>query len=442
MAAKGERMGGEPAGERASKLASTMPPNGGLAGTMPPNGGLAGTMPPKGGLAGTMPPNGGLASTGAIRRETIHRMTRRREGWDYCAPGDYMVTLVLADRTRGWLGELGGGGATVELSELGRLVEAKWLELAANWPGVEVADYVIMPDHLHGILRIRRRQTHPLGQIVGSFKARSTSEVRRGLAGELASKLASTVPGSLLAGTSLWAEGLTDSILWTRERYERAKAYIADNPRRLALKRNHPELFAIRRDFAVPLALGDDGKEVACRFAAIGNAELLNSVDFHQVQCSRRYFAYARDQYGKPLRETAPATCTPEFAEICNEAIAAAKAGAVLVNPCISHGEREIARRAFVGGVRMIVLKNQGFAPLYKPEGALFDALVAGRLLMLAPGAWPYQTQAKPMTREDACALNRLAQAIAREGAAEIDYKGLKPNFIDRSAKEACLAAA
>lgn len=46
------------------------------------------------------------------------------------------------------------------------------------------------------------------------------------------------------------------------------------------------------------------------------------------------------------------------------------------------------------------------------------------------------------MTREDACALNRLAQAIAREGAAEIDYKGLKPNFIDRSAKEACLAAA
>ncbi|MBO6067271.1 MAG: hypothetical protein J6P80_03870, partial [Kiritimatiellae bacterium] len=359
---------------------------------------------------------------------------------------------VRADRTRGWLGELGGGGATVELSELGRLVEAKWLELAANWPGVEVADYVIMPDHLHGILRIRRRQAHPLGQIVGSFKARSTSEVRRGLAGELASKLASTmppsgglastVPGSLLAGTSLWAEGLTDSILWTRERYERAKAYIADNPRRLALKRNHPELFAIRRDFAVPLALGDDGKEVACRFAAIGNAALLNSVDFHQVQCSRRYFAYARDQYGKPLREAAPTTCTPEFAAICNEAIAAAKAGAVLVNPCISHGEREIARRAFVGGVRMIVLKNQGFAPLYKPEGALFDALVAGRLLMLAPGAWPYQTQAKPMTREDACALNRLAQAIAREGAAEIDYKGLKPNFIDRSAKEACLAAA
>ncbi len=39
-----------------------------------------------------------------IRRETIHRMTRRRNGWDYSAPGRYMVTLTLADRTHPWLG--------------------------------------------------------------------------------------------------------------------------------------------------------------------------------------------------------------------------------------------------------------------------------------------------------------------------------------------------
>jgi hypothetical protein len=249
-----------------------------------------------------------------------------------------------------------------------------------------------------------------------------------------------TVPGSLLAGQSLWEEGLTDSILWTEERYERAKAYIADNPRRLALKRNHPELFAIRRDLSVRLALGENGQELEGHFAAIGNDRLLRQVDFHQVQCSRRYFAYARDKYGKPLKKAAPATCTPEFEQICEEALEAAKAGAVLVNPCISQGEREIARRAFVAGARMIVLKNKGFAPLYKPEGALFDALVKGRLLMMAPSAWPYQTQEKAMTREDACALNRLAQLIAREGAADIDYKGLTPNFIDRTARAACRA--
>ena len=41
-----------------------------------------------------------------IRQETIHRMTRRREGWDYCAPAAYMITLTLADRSRGWMGRL------------------------------------------------------------------------------------------------------------------------------------------------------------------------------------------------------------------------------------------------------------------------------------------------------------------------------------------------
>jgi len=384
-------------------------------------------------------------------------MTRRRNGWDYCARGSYMITLTLADRSRGWLGDLRAssralGPAAVELSPLGRLLADKWREIAANWPGVEVADFVVMPDHLHGILKITRRQAHPLGQIVGSFKARSTSAARE-LAIELASKLAGTippsgglagtiVPASLLAGSSLWSEGLVDSILWSDERFSRARAYIADNPRRLLAKRLNPELFTIRRDLAVKLPLGEGGAEVAAHFSAVGNDGLLSRIDFHQVQCSRWFFAYRKDKWGKPLKTEPPAVETDDFRAILDEALASAKAGEVLVNPCISQGEREIARRAFAVGAAMVVLRNKGFSPLFKPEGTLFDRCAEGRLLMLAPAAWPYQTQEKPMTREDACALNRIAQAIARDGAVEIDYKGLKPISIDRSAREACLAAA
>ena len=417
-------MGGEPAGGPASKLAGTIPPSGGLAGTIAAQA-----------RAGTMAP---------IRRETIHRMTRRRNGWDYCARGAYMITLTLADRSRGWLGDLRASsqgdsrassralGPAVELSPLGRLLADKWREIAANWPGVEVADFVVMPDHLHGILKITRRQAHPLGQIVGSFKARSTSAGR-----ELA-----IVPASLLAGSSLWSEGLVDSILWSDERFSRARAYIADNPRRLLAKRLNPELFTIRRDLAVKLPLGEGGAEVAAHFSAVGNDGLLSRIDFHQVQCSRRFFAYRKDKWGKPLKTEPPAVETDDFRAILDEALAAAKAGEVLVNPCISQGEREIARRAFAVGAAMVVLRNKGFSPLFKPEGALFDRCAEGRILMLAPAAWPYQTLEKPMTREDACALNRISQAIARDGAVEIDYKGLKPISIDRSAREACLAAA
>lgn len=352
-------------------------------------------------------------------------MTRRRNGWDYCAPGRYMVTLTLADRTRPWLGCLAGDSARLLASELGLLVAAKWREIAANWPGVEVEEFVVMPDHIHGILHIARRQSHPLGQIVGSFKARSTSAAR---------EFGTIVPESLLSDSSLWAPGLVDSILWSEERRQRAIAYIADNPRRLAAKRANPGLFTVLRDIVLPLPLGPGGAEIAAHFAAIGNHALAARLDLHQVQCSRRFFAYRRDQYGKPLKDAPPETATVEFERASALALEAAKAGAVLVNPCISQGEREIARRAFAAGAAMIVLKNKGFAPLYKPEGGLLDRCAEGRLLMLAPAAWPYMPGKKPMTRTDACALNRIAQAIARDGAAEIDYKGIMPLAIDAAA--------
>ena len=363
-----------------------------------------------------------------------------------------MITLSLADRSCQWLGKLAGKPAsTIGLTELGRLVVELWREIAVNWPGVEIEEFVVMPDHLHGILHITCRQRHPLGQIVGSFKARSTAAARR-LAQEqcgmeqativpasrrdvaivsVSRRDAAIVPASLLAGSSLWSPGLTDSILYSEERRQRAIAYIADNPRRLAAKRANPTLFTVCRDLAIPLPLGINGTDITAHFNAIGNHELLRRLDFHQVQCSRRHFAYRRDQYCNPLKEEPPEIETTEFRRAAELANTMAQAGVVLVNPCISHGEREIARRAFAAGAAMIVLRNKGFAPLYKPEGALFDRCAEGRLLMLAPAAWPYTPGKKQMTRDDACVLNRIAQAIARDGAADIDYKGRKPIDVD-----------
>ena len=56
---------------------------------------------------------------------------------------------------------------------------------------------------------------------------------------------------------------------------------------------------------------------------------------------------------------------------------------------------------------------------------------------MLAPAGWPYQPGEKKMTRFDACALNRIAQLMAGDGAAEINYRGMKPANIDALVKAA-----
>ena len=120
------------------------------------------------------------------------------------------------------------------------------------------------------------------------------------------------------------------------------------------------------------------------------------------------------------------------------KAMSAARRGTTLVSPCISEGEREIARIAYKENLPLIVIKNMGFPKLFKPSGKLFEHCAEGKLLMIAPVNWPYQTEKKPMTRFDACAMNRIAQLIAKSGAAEINYRGMKPIDIDNLVKEAC----
>ena len=143
----------------------------------------------------------------------------------------------------------------------------------------------------------------------------------------------------------------------------------------------------------------------------------------------------ARDEAGRPIVELK----TPEFGEKLKMLLSMAEQGAVLISPCISDGEREIARHAMEANAKLITLSNKGFSPLFKPSGRAFDSASEGRLLMLAPAGWPYCPGEKKMTRFDACALNRIAQLMAGDGAAEINYHGMRPANIDALVKAACL---
>ena len=415
-------------------------------------------------------------TTGFLLRDTIHSMLRRRNGWNYKGPGLYMITLTLADRSCGWLGKLEilgsklpstGPGARelargclfapecfqdlpapsdcrIALTPLGEAFVAAWREISANWPGVEALDLQVMPEHLHGVIRVVTPQRHPLGQIVGSFKARATGKAKAlaealGVSPERSElrrrryagcKLPSTgvsarelargcFPPSLLAGDSLWSPGFTDSILWTAERRARATRYLKTNPYRLAIKRLFPDLFKVSRDLEVDLGEGRVG-----HFSVIGNHFLLEAPVLAQVQCSRSFFAYRRDRRGGLLKSEPPAVETAEFREKWALASKLASTGVPLVSPCISEGEREIARRAFEAGYKVITLANKGFSPLYKPGGKLFETCAEGNLLMLAPAKWPYQPGEKKMTRADALTLNQLASWIV-EGTREGSTAGI-----------------
>ena len=109
----------------------------------------------------------------------------------------------------------------------------------------------------------------------------------------------------------------------------------------------------------------------------------------------------------------------------------AAHKGAVIVSPCISDGEKALARVASEHGFPLIVLCKMGFRELFKPSGELFDLCASGRLLMLAPAKWEYSHKRNSITREKAQILNRIAQLICKN----LD---IKYNVSDSSCMAAC----
>lgn len=392
----------------------------------------------------------------AVPAEPKSKMLQRCWGWDYKAPCIYSITIAIADRRSMALGRLvvdndGGGDpakvvAHVEQSAVGRAVEAEWRRMGELTPAIKPLEIQIMPDHVHFIVRVTERLARPLGQIIAGFKTGS-------------SKAATGKPG-------FWSEGFQDTILFREGQLAFMFSYLRDNPRRLAVKRLYREFFTVRRDLAVEVALTpaqqDNSGGLTLHFQAIGNESLLKAPEIFQIQCSRSYLAYrrvakpggglkiARDESGRPIIETE----TGEFREKLEVLLAMAAKGSVLISPCISDGEREIARRAMEAGAKLITLSNKGFSKLFKPIGKAFESASEGRLLMLAPAAWPYQPGEKKMTRFDACTLNRIAQLIAGEGAAGAatcgggtgltpaqQYKGKVPVNIDELVRAATAAS-
>lgn len=434
---------------------------------------------------------------GSYKSEIKHRMTRRLANWDYCQRAIYSIVITLKDRSRDWLGWLAKNGeprnplakngkAQDQLAKNGepqsplakngepqdQLVkdgepqgQASCLASPSEWvinptpfgealletldemprlcPQVKILARQLMPEHFHFVVYVTAPLPKPLGQLIRGFKAGAAKRWKSSARNDGPQTQVGFVAGHSCPAIPEWAEGFQDTVLLREGQLEAMIRYVRDNPRRLAEKRANPALFRQVADLALPL----DGGRLIGHFSAVGNRHLLER-PLVQVQCSRRHFAYrrlpkpggglkiARDAAGVPIIESA----APDYAEIRGDVFAAAAHGAVVISPCISDGERQIAREALDRGLPLVVLRNKGFAPLHKPEGRYFDACSAGRILMLAPAAWPYTPQEKAMTRFDATALNRLAQWFVGEDAAEINYHGMTPADIDRLAEEAVQA--
>ena len=343
-------------------------------------------------------------------------MLRRRVGHDYESRSVYLVTMTVEGRFP-LLGSLVGDANApdgspdapkVAPTALGKEVERCWLSIPQFYPEVRPLALQIMPDHLHGILFVTRQMDKPLGMVLKGFKAGCNKAFRElGYAATLLQQReqqpdgkGATLPAREQVGALpekgaalpargqgagfLFARNYNDHILEGAGELDRWFQYLHDNPRRLAIKRQHPDYFTVRHHI--------DIGEWSCQI--YGNRFLLTVPKRAAVIVHRAYD-------------------DAEFASLKEQWLTLAKRGGILVSAAIATREKAVMREAMDSGCRLILLRENGFPDLYKPSGESFRACSEGRLLQISP--WEYHMQSKRISREQCLQLNRLAEFIASE---------------------------
>ena len=342
-------------------------------------------------------------AAGVKVRETQHTMKRRKPWHNYHRKGTYMLTMVVEGRLP-LLGRLivpvgdptgvvssvtpgeptgvvssgptpaaDAAGSFIELTPLGKAIrDEEILKISAIYKTVEVWKLCIMPDHIHMIVRIAEDLPagKHLGHIVAGFKGGCSRAWWR----------MSTPVASAAGSPSLFERGYNDLILLDNGQLDNWKHYLDDNPRRLAIKRLHPDYFTTL-NYA-------DIAEWHCQL--VGNSFLL---DIPQKVAVIVHTAYSDKKY----------------AEYREKWLACGEAGGVLVSAAIATREKEVMREAMDRGYRIILVRENGFPPLYKPAGESFDACSEGRLLQISP--WEYHMERRTISREQCLMLNRLVEA-------------------------------
>lgn len=380
------------------------------------------------------------------RYETEHNHLQRMSNHDYTLRCIYMLTLTLDDRSKPLLGTLrwAEGSAepqgVCEPSALGEAVAGEWAQLEEEYPQLEVMALQLMPEHLHVAVFVHYTLPLPLGSIVGKIKNRCNKHYWRLLtaARQLGPKGEAKPP-------ALFSEGFQDTILAHKGQLDYMLAYIRSNPKRALIKRERPELFQVVHELVVPLRPLSDTSGAAKRPrtrhpeapAQQGQPEALGQPEAQALQAPAlvgRPFEEVTFEAARQLRFAAIGNrwllerpvrlqirchnnSTPENLQLIERQreyiLARAAKGGVVVSPCISPGEKAIARAALDAGLPLIVVLENGFKPYYKPPGKYFEACAKGLLLMLAP--WPYHEERRAITRQQCLELNAITSAIATE---------------------------
>ncbi len=138
----------------------------------------------------------------------------RRPDTDYASDGAYFVTICTHQRLH-LFGHIADG--VMNLSHLGKLAQSCWQEIPAHQAGISLDVYVVMPNHVHGIIILHDGEKRTLGQVIGRYKAAVTRIARREDVG-------------VDLDCPLWQRNYHDRIIRNRDEYAVITNYVMNNP--------------------------------------------------------------------------------------------------------------------------------------------------------------------------------------------------------------------
>lgn len=97
--------------------------------------------------------------------EFHHRRSIRLKEYDYSQAGTYFVTVCAKDRACLFCSLK---NAEVQPNQAGQMIMKWWSELPNKFHGVEVDEFIVMPNHIHGIIRIVGAEDNNHGGVVGA----------------------------------------------------------------------------------------------------------------------------------------------------------------------------------------------------------------------------------------------------------------------------------
>ena len=144
-----------------------------------------------------------------------HQMKPRRRyirlrNYDYSQPGLYFITVCTWER-KWMLGDIVNGEMSLNIA--GSIAQSLWSALPERFPHVELDQYIIMPNHMHGIVALVKPSSIPLREVVRTFKGATTYRIRAEDKPDFA-----------------WQRNYYEHVIRNDEDLDRIRQYIVNNP--------------------------------------------------------------------------------------------------------------------------------------------------------------------------------------------------------------------